>query len=112
MKRGEVYWVAFDPSIGEEIKKTRPAVVISNDIANRAINRFLVVPLTSNTSRVFPGETLIHLNGVRGKAMADQLNTASRLRFQKFIGVLSQEDMKRIERVVLIQLGFVVGVRT
>ena len=48
MKRGEVWWVNLDPSIGTEIKKTRPAVIISNDSANKFLNRVQIIPLTSN----------------------------------------------------------------
>lgn len=51
MKRGEVWWVEFDPSVGSEIKKPRPAVIVSNDAANRNIARVVVLPLTSNTGR-------------------------------------------------------------
>lgn len=105
MRRSEVYWVAFDPSMGGEIQKTRPAVIVSNDAANRATNRMIVVPLTSQVDRVYAGETLVQLNGQTRKAMADQLTTASKLRFKKIIGSLSPEDMVRIERVILVQLG-------
>ncbi len=105
MRRGEVYWIAFDPSVGGEIQKTRPAVIVSNDAANRATNRTIVVPLTTQVDRVYAGETLIQLNGQTRKAMADQLTTASKLRFKKVIGTLSPEDMDRVERAILIQLG-------
>jgi mRNA interferase MazF len=105
LRRGEVYWIAFDPSVGGEIQKTRPAVIVSNDAANRATNRTIVVPLTTQVNRVYAGETLVQLNGQTRKAMADQLTTASKLRFKKVIGTLSPEDMGRVERAILIQLG-------
>ena len=105
MRRGEVYWIAFDPSVGGEIQKTRPAVIVSNDAANRATNRTIVVPLTTQVNRVYAGETLVQLNGQTRKAMADQLTTVSKLRFKKVIGTLSPEDMDRVERAILIQLG-------
>ena len=61
MKRGEVWWVEFDPSVGTEIKKTRPAVIVSNDAANRNLNRVVVVPLTSNTGKAYPGEAVVSI---------------------------------------------------
>lgn len=105
LRRSEVYWVAFDPSMGGKIQKTRPAVIVSNDAANRATNRTIVVPLTSQVERVYAGETLVQLNGQTRKAMADQITTASKLRFKTIIGRLSAEDMSRVERVILVQLG-------
>jgi len=105
LKRGDVYWLAFDPSVGGEIQKTRPAVVVSNDAANAALNRALVIPLSSQISRVYPGEALVELNGETRKAMADQLTTASKQRFRSRLGEISAEDMQRIEQAMLLQLG-------
>ena len=63
MKRGEVWWVEFDPALGTEIKKARPAVIVSNDAANRNLARVVVVPLTSNTEKAYPGEALVSVAG-------------------------------------------------
>jgi mRNA interferase MazF len=105
IERGDVYWVEFEPSLGGEIKKTRPAIVLSNNGANTHLNRVQVVPITSNTDRLYPGEAFVSLNGEKRKAMADQLTTASKQRFGRKIGTLSKDDMGKIEMAVLVQLG-------
>lgn len=105
MKRGEVWWVNFDPSVGGEIRKVRPAVIVSNDTANKYLNRVQVVPITSNIQRIYAGEALVTVGERRGKAMASQLITASKQRSLRRIGALSAEEMRLVEIAILVQLG-------
>jgi len=105
MRRGEVWWVEFDPAIGSEIRKTRPAVIVSNDSANRNLKRVVVIPLTSNTGRLYPGEVVISLGGQRSKAMADQIMSADKSRLQNRLGTISKADMLAIEDAIKLHLA-------
>lgn len=107
MLRGEVWWVNFDPAVGSEIKKERPAVIISNDLANKYLNRVQVLPLTTSVDRVYPSEAVIMVNGQQTKALADQLTTVSKLRFGNKMGAVTARDMQKIEQIIKVQLGFV-----
>jgi mRNA interferase MazF len=104
-RRGEVWWVAFDPSVGGEVQKTRPAVIVSNNAANSALNRVIVIPLTSQTGKIYPGEAMVNLNGELRKAMGDQVMTASKQRLRTKIGSLDSTDMTKVENALLLQLG-------
>ncbi|MBU0703383.1 MAG: type II toxin-antitoxin system PemK/MazF family toxin [Chloroflexi bacterium] len=107
MKRGEVWWINFDPSVGGEIKKKRPAVIISNDAANKHLNRVQVIPLTFKTGRFYPSEALVTFRGKQSKAMADQLTTVSKLRLINLGGRLTDAEMRQVERAAKVQLDLI-----
>jgi mRNA interferase MazF len=104
MNRGEVWWTDFEGS-GGEMQKRRPAVIVSRNRANRLLNRVQVVPLTSQVRRVYPGETIVKLNGGLRKAMATQITTAAKERIRDKVGSLSDTDLKRVEAALRIQLA-------
>lgn len=95
----------FDPVVGSEIRKTRPAIIVSNDAANRNLARVVIVPLTSNTARIYPGEALVTVAGQPGKAMADQIMAADKARLKGALGSLSAEDLAMVEEAIRLHLG-------
>ena len=104
MNRGEVWWIRFDPSVGGEIQKTRPAIILSNDRSNKYLNRVQVIPLTSKVEQLYPSEVFVMIEGKKAKALADQLTTVSKLRFVNMIGKLSDSDLRAVEAAVKRQL--------
>jgi mRNA interferase MazF len=103
--RGEVWLVSFDASIGGEVQKTRPAVVVSNDTANSLLNRVQVVPVSSQVGRLYPAEALVTLNRERRKVMADQITTVSKRRLLRRLGTIGEIDMAATGRAIRLQLA-------
>ena len=104
MKRGDVRWINFDPSVSGEIRKQRPAVIVSNDAADQFPDRVQVVPLTSSVSKLYPSETYVTFRGKKAKAMADQLTTVSKKRLINPAGSISSTELEGIGQAITIQL--------
>jgi mRNA interferase MazF len=97
VERGSVWWVDLDPTRGAEIRKTRPAVVLSADGLNRARRTVVIVPLSTG-SRVHPPIVVAMPSvGEGSAAVCDQLHAVDRARLTRIAGTLSREDLRAIE---------------
>jgi mRNA interferase MazF len=105
MNRGDVWWVDFSKSKSGEIRKTRPAIIVSNNSANKFLNRIQVVPLSSLVAKFYPSEAIVTFGGKQNKALADQITTAAKERLTSKAGQLSAKDMASVDRVIKLQLG-------
>ena len=104
-RRGDVFWVNLDPVIGTEIRKTRPAVVVSNDSCNRYGARVVVLPITSNIDSLYPGEAMIEVKGRQGRALGDQIRSIDKRRLKARVSTLTADEMARIDEALAITLG-------
>jgi len=104
-RRGDVYWVNLDPVVGTEIRKTRPAVVVSNDSCNRYGARVVVLPVTSNVDSLYPGEAMVEVKGKRGRALGDQIRSIDKSRLKARVARLTADEMSRVDEALAITLG-------
>ena len=103
MKRGEIYFANLDPTVGDETKKIRPVLIISNNANNNAANTITVIPITSNVNKVYPFEVLIKINDSGlpkiSKAQCHQIRTISKIR------ISNKKPLGIVEKVVLAKIN-------
>ena len=110
-QRGEIYLTELDPAVGHEIKKTRPALIIQNDVANRVTLLTIVAPITSTIRLpLSPVHVLIEASlktGLRVTSVAsfDQIRTVDRIRLISWLGSVNDETMERVDEAIQISLG-------
>lgn len=110
MKRGDIFFAALDPTRGSEVQKTRPVIIVSNDVANRASSLVTVIPMTSNLTRVFPFEVSLTATetglGKGGKAMAQQVRTLDKARLGSLRrGTVTAEKMLLLDAALRLHLA-------
>ena len=103
-KRGEIYWVNLDPTVGSEINKTRPALVVSNDNGNEYGQRIIVAPITSSVKKVYPFEVKLKIGEKEGKILLDQLRSIDKQRLSKKLYFLDYEMMQLVNKALKIAL--------
>lgn len=111
-RRGEIYLVNFDPTVGSEIKKTRPALVLQNDIANRHSPITIVAAITSKyDANLYPTEVLVKPpeGGLTTNAVVllNQVRSIDKGRLIKRLGVLKPATMENVDRALQISVGLV-----
>ena len=109
IKRGEIWLANLDPTIGGEISKTRPVLIISNNTNNTHNNVVTALPITSNTNRIYSFEVLIP-KGVANlpkdsKAKADQVRTIDKTRLVTLIGALPDNYLSQVDEALKLHLG-------
>ena len=113
VRRGEVYLVSFDRTVGHEIKKTRPALVIQNDIGNRHSSLSIVAAITSKVSPdLYPVEVIVQPSTTNGLDVLsairlDQIRTIDKQRLIKRLGAVGPSVMQRVDDAIKISLGLV-----
>jgi mRNA interferase MazF len=100
IERYDVYLVNLDPTVGSEIKKLRPCLIISPNEMNRHISTVIVAPMTTKT-RDYPSRVVCHFDGRDGQIVLDQIRTVDKSRLVKKMGKISQSTIKQVQNVLL-----------
>lgn len=109
MKRGDKYFVDFEPSVGAEIRKQRPALIISCNEANKYLKTVMAIPFSSKVEKVFPFEVFVKENDSRldydSKLKIPQMRAVDKSRLKSYIGTLSSDILEQVEDAIKIHLA-------
>ena len=111
MKRGEIYFANLDPTIGSEIRKKRLVLIVSNNANNKAASTITIVPITSNTKKIYPFEVLLEIkdSGLpkRSKIQCHQVRTISKLRIaSRRLSILNERAIACVDAALKLHLDF------
>lgn len=95
----QIVLVNLDPTIGSEMKKTRPCLIISPNELNKYLKTIVIAPLTSNL-KSYPTRVLVHHNNQKGKVVLDQIRTIDRKRIVKILGEISQKEITQVKNIL------------
>jgi mRNA interferase MazF len=98
MKRGDIYWINLDPTIGSEIKKKRPCVLIGATPINQARRTLIVIPLSSSPRAHPPVSIAVKCLGKSVVAVCDQIRAVDKSRLLEKIDILAEKDMRQLEK--------------
>ena len=109
IRKGQIFLAALDPAVGSEIQKTRPVIIVSNNINNKYNSVVTIVPITSNVTKIFPFEVFIK-KGIAGlpkdsKGKADQIRTLDITRLIKELGTLPVDIVAQLDAAIKIHLA-------
>ena len=99
-KRYDIHWVELDPARGSELRKTRPAVIVSLDVLNRVLETVVVCPLTSQLHPDWRTRVQVKVSGKHAEIAVDQIRTVSKRRLGKKLGSLSARDAAALRRLL------------
>ncbi len=104
-RRGEIYWIDLDPTIGTETQKKRPCLILSNNIHNKKMPRVIAAPITSQVKTIFPFEVFVQVKDKSGKVMLDQLRCFDKKRLKGKCWDLDEAAMQEVEEKIMILLN-------
>lgn len=104
-KRGNVYWVSLDPTVGSETRKTRPCLLVSNDQGNQVSNTVIVAPITSKVKKIYSFEVEVTVAGKKGKVMLNQCRAVDKTRLGKQECVFDEDVMAAVDDAIRIAFG-------